>query len=170
MSVVTLDAELKVESNATGSTEEAQTKVGRTPLSARRPQVDSILWGFDEPLEKARFDRIQKRLIRLEAALFEEFGSRIDGSSRDCLLRLFVACPSVRAPSISAQPDGILVATWRRDDGQELVVKCVSKEMVHFAFVTRSTERPSMLDRQWGTCHSPSLFLKETPVARSIAE
>lgn len=169
MSVFTLDAEIVVESNRSSSTAEAPARLGSPSPLARRQPADSLLWGFDEPKERARFDRIQRRLIRLEAALFEEFGTRINPSSRGCLLRLFVAFPTVRAPLISAQPDGILTATWRRDGGEELAIKCVSEGLIHYAFASRSPGNLLTLNRQWGTYHNPSLFLTENPVARRIA-
>jgi hypothetical protein len=71
---------------------------------------------------------------------------------------------------ISAQPDGILTATWRNNFGEELTIRCVSAKAIYFAFATRSPTDGKRIDRQWGTFHSPSLFLSVNPAARRIAE
>jgi len=172
MSATTLELEISVQREASNAADDVpmrgNARAARAALSSRT--AESMLWGFDEQVARAHFDRIQARLIRLEAALFEEFDTRIDAQSRDALLCLFVACPSVRPPSISAQPDGVLMATWRRAGGEDLVVKCVSRSKIHFAVVSRSLANANLLDRQWGTYHSPSLFFQQTPVARRIAE
>lgn len=128
-----------------------------------------ILWGFDEQRERARYERIQKRLINLEAALFADFGSRLDASSRECLKTLFVACPSIRAPSISSGSDGILTATWKGRNREELAIRFAERAKIHFALVTRSKTDSGKLDRQWGTVHSPSVFFDELPAAKAIA-
>lgn len=170
MSATTLDTEISMDSDTSTAREISRSDAARFRIGAPSVKSDSMLWGFDELAERSRFDRIQSRLIRLEAAVFEEFGSRLNHESRECLLRLFVSCPTVRAPSISSQPDGVLLATWRSAGGDELVVKCVSRTILHFAMVSRSLTNPQLLDRQWGTSHSPSLFLKVNPLARRIAE
>lgn len=170
MSIVTLDEGIAVGTTSSGATGELPTIRRRSPAGPLPRLNESMLWGFDESEERARFERIQRRLIRLEAILFEEFGTRIDRSSRDCLLRLFVACPSVRAPLISSQPDGILTATWRNSLGEELTIRCASAEAIHFAYAGRSPADGQRIDRHWGTYHSPSLFLSANPAARRIAE
>lgn len=167
-SEVTLDSDIEALPSPAGSVA-ADANGRRSNRRRPPPHTESAMWGYDETAERARYTTIKARLIRLEAALFEEWGVRIDRSSRECILRLFVAYPSVRVPLITSSPDGILTATWRRDDGQELVIRCISQNVVHFAIVSRSQADPQHMDRQWGTSHSPSLFFTETEKARVIA-
>lgn len=162
MSFATIDSELRFERSPTDL---GASRFKNLRQFSKRPS--SPLWGFDEPDERERYERIQKRLIRLEAALFEEFGNRIDTTSRNSLLRLFVTCPSVRAPSISSSAEGFLTATWRAQNGEELVVRCFAHDAIHYAIASRSAAQA--MDRTWGTCHSPSLFFSENALARRIA-
>ena len=169
MSVATIGSDLQIESGCSMMTDPAGVqRQPRVPVHHRQP-LASLLWGPDESEEHARFERIQKRLVRLEAELYEDFGSRLDPESRRCILRIFVTCPSVRAPSISAQPDGILVATWRQQNGEELVIRCATDSMVQFAVVSRTTGNGVALNRQWGVWNCPSVFFAENALARRIA-
>lgn len=130
----------------------------------------SPLWSIDESVESGRFERIQKRLVRLEAALYEDYGSRLDLDSRESLLRLFVACPSIQAPLISAQRDGVLFATWRGQDSEELVIKFISPKLIHYSLMTKSQLDFEKVDRSYGTIHSPPTFFVHYPIARKVAE
>lgn len=169
MSAATIGSDLQIESGCSLMTDPAGVqRQQRMPVHHRQP-LASLLWCVDEPEEHARFERIQRRLVRLEAALYEDFGSRLDPESRRCILRMFVTCPSVRAPSISVQPDGILIATWRQPNGEELVIRCMTDSMVQFAIVSRATGSGVALNRQWGVWNSPSVFFAENPSARRIA-
>lgn len=132
-------------------------------------RYESLLWSFDEGAESERFESIQRRLVQLEAALFDEFGTRINNASRKCLLRLFVASPLIRAPLISASPDGVLTATWRNALGEDLAIRCIGDSVIHFAITSRSLVQGHVFDRQWGTVHSASLFFAENPSAKRIA-
>lgn len=170
MSNATLDAELCLPTKTVDLAPSSVERNRRSREAAKRCDSEGILWGFDETSERTRFECIQRRLIRLEAALFEEFGARIDSGSRKCLERLFVGCPTVRAPSISSSPQGILTATWKATDGVEVAIRCVSVHAIQYATVSRSSARAGELDRQWGTNNSPHLFFQESPTARAIAE
>jgi hypothetical protein len=169
MSIATLDYEIAIEEKSFGSVDELSsgTKT-KTPQQVR--SSDNMLWGFDEVSERQTFDRIRRRLIRLESALFEEFGSRIDQSSQDCLLRFFVAYPTVRQPLISASPNGVLTATWRGEGGEELVIRCAAPDAVHYALTCRAVAGSPVLNRQWGTDRSPALFFTQNESARRLAE
>lgn len=171
MSIATIDADLEVRPNVSALT--ANAGVPRRRPSLRRgvqgSTANALLWCFDEQDERARFQGIQRRLIRLEAALFEEYGARLDSASKDCLYRLFVACPSVRAPLISAQPDGLLVATWRQPNGEELVIRCDGLGSFHYSMVARSNLDGTLSNRQWGSGTGPSVFFAENQVAKRIA-
>lgn len=138
------------------------------PIPARQ-RTNVELWAFDEDAERARFDRIQLRLIRLEAALFEEFGARLNSDSKAGLLCLFVGYPAAAVPLISTEPNGVLTATWRAGQGSELAIKCVSRNKLHYSMVNTSAVNPRQVDRQWGTFHNAALFFAENAVARRIA-
>jgi len=170
VSVLTLDSELAGDDFGNSNANMAMLQ-NRFLASTRNRhyEAENLLWGFDEDASRSRFDRIQKRLIKLESALFEEFDTRIDLASKDCLLKLFIACPSVAAPLISGQPDGGLAATWRSGNKEELAIKCVSPTLLHYSIVSASLTIANKLDRQWGTFHSAPLFFKEHPLARRIA-
>lgn len=169
MSEITLDLELCVEGgNSISVDHQSPKRVGPRHMS-RPTRAPSLYWGFDEQVEKESFERIQKRLIQLEAALFEEYGARIDTASRDGLNRLFVSYPSVRPPLISTQPDGVLIATWKSGLGEELVVKCSAANVIHYSIIVQVPGGRGALNRSWGTSHTPSVFFAENPVARRIA-
>jgi hypothetical protein len=141
----------------------------RRPSDVARQPPDALLWGYDEHEERARYARVQQRLIRLEAALFGEFGVSLDLASKECLLRLFVGYPAVSAPLISAQANGILIATWRNGQNEELVIKCVSPAKLHYSIVSISPVGAPEFDRQWGNFHNAALFFSENSLARRIA-
>lgn len=168
MSLATLDFEAKVVRTNPDLT--VAGEVREAPSRARERSPSGIMWGFDEAAEREKHSRIVQRLIRLEAMLFDEFGTRIDRSSRDALMRLFVSCPTVRQPIISGQPNGQLTASWRLEGGEELAIRCVSVDLIHYSLSTRTALGGRALNRQWGTFHSVPLFFKENPIARRIAE
>jgi hypothetical protein len=168
MSVATLDFEVALDRKSSGESSSGEKRVNPNRSGFKAPA--SMMWGFDEAAEREKHSRVLHRLIRLEAMLFDEYGTRIDASSRDALMRLFVGCPTVRQPSISAQPNGQLTASWRLDGGEELAIRCVSKDVIHYSLSTRAAGGGRALNRQWGTFHSVPLFFKENLVARRIAE
>lgn len=167
MSTITLDEQIQVDSRPSTAVDGG---LGQPPLRNRPHVTCEDLWAFDEAPEQERYERIEKRLIRLESALFEEYGKRIDRASGEGLKRLFVACPSVRVPIISAQPNGVLTATWRKEDGVELAVRVISRNLLHFALAKRSSAQSQVLDRTWGTHHSLSMYFVDNADARAIAE
>lgn len=172
MSVATLDSQLQERKQ--GSSITIHPTAQQACVASRRGMrlsstTHPMLWAFDEQEERLRFQGIQNRLIRLEAALFDEYGTRLDNGSRQCLFSLFVACPTVRAPLISAQPDGRVVATWRQVDGEELVVRCETADHYSYSLAMRSTVDGSLTNRQWGSGIGPSVFFAENQLAKRIA-
>lgn len=176
MSATTIDLEFRRPAfPPAGATSRLKSEWDENDLRAlRRPSSAhpgaSLLWAFDEARESARFKAIQTRILRLEAALFEEFGSRITPGSRQCVERLFVTCPTIRTPSISAQPDGFLVCTWSNAAGERLTIRCAGRETLHYAILSRDAVSGQLSNRQWGAFSRPAMFWNENPLARRIAE
>lgn len=170
MSTATIDSNLDFRDEPLNLAESKDNGINirRQRFSQTLPDARS-LWAYDEQEEHARFTQIQQRLIRLEAALFEDFGARLDSASVGCLQRLFVSCPSIRVPSISSGHDGILTATWKGKANEELAIRCAGNSKIHFAIVSRPGVSGAEMNRQWGTFSSPWLFFDESPVARRIA-
>lgn len=133
------------------------------------PDVLDTVWHTDEVDERLRCEQLRKRLIQLEAALYEDYGSRLDADSVGAFWRLFVAYPAVSAPSLSSSPEGVLLATWRRNRDEVLSIRCAGATLLHFSWVARSSETAGTLDRHWGSTHSPATFFVTNPTARSLA-
>ena len=168
MSAVTLDTEIVLANGNSKSLMNANTT--RRHPTRNCHGSESILWGYDEHAERASYDQVQRRLLKLESALFEEFGNRFNLNSKDCLTRLFMGFPSVRSPLISASPEGTLVATWRCDDGEELVIQCLSSSCFNYSIISRSQQNPIEFERQWGTFRSGApIFFSSNPLAKRIA-
>jgi hypothetical protein len=126
------------------------------------------LWAFDEQLESESFQKVRRRLLALEADLFNEFGTCLNASSKSCLLRLFVACPTVRVPIITCDPRGILTATWRKER-EEVALRFAGGMLVHYAMVSKATPDAARPDRHWGNLSAPFIFLNDDVQARRIA-
>jgi hypothetical protein len=156
-------------------------RVSARPIGELRPTVSpatsgatsetfgpSIMWGFDEHRERQLFEDVQRRLIRLEASLFEEYGVQISDSAKAGLLRLIVSTPTINQPKISCDPDGLIYARWGDGAGSVLTIKPIRQDAVAYAISERSPGGPEA-NRQWGTHHCPETFFDKNPVARKIA-
>jgi hypothetical protein len=120
--------------------------------------------GEDQIDDQQRMETVQRVLVGLEAAFFEDYGLRPDTSSRtgfECFMRYN---PAAMQPLLGAESNGRLVATWESSKG------CLSirfMDRYHFQYaITATTERgPS---RRWGTSHALTFF-DEHPEAKRLA-
>lgn len=142
----------------------------RSVPSTESPNVPQAMWGFDEFRERERFGLLERRLLELEIELFADFGVQFAVGARECVRRLFVACPSVRVPSVSAQPDGQLVCTWTNARWERLTVRCAGLSSLQYSIVSIPIGKGGPADHAWGSLSEPSFFWDENPVARRIAE
>ena len=117
-----------------------------------------------------RFEQVGRRLLQLEATLFAEFGTRFAAGVRGAVQRLFVACPSIRVPSISAEPDGQLICTWTNSRHERLTVRFAACDRMQFSIAKAGPGGRGAPQRQWGELSEPATFWDENPVARRIAE
>jgi hypothetical protein len=130
---------------------------------------NDVMWSRGESLPKRATGTILHRLRELDAMLFAEEGVRIDQRSSQTLLRLFVCRPTLRAPSVSVQPDGVLIATWVSPDGERLAVRCSGGEAgAHFSMMG-SVQAGGVRAHQWGNMPNPAAFWDDNPQARRIA-
>jgi hypothetical protein len=165
MTHTTIDLELEVSASAW----HGKAAPKRLPPPVERAESSPSLWGFDEYRERERFGQIERRLLQLEIELFADFGVQFAVGARECVRRLFVACPSIRVPSISAQPDGNLVCTWMNAQRERLTVRCTGLGL-QYAIVSVPPGALVPALRIWGNQASPSSFWDEIPAARRIAE
>ena len=142
----------------------------RPPPAAESANVPQAMWGFDEFRERERFGQIERRLLNLEIDLFADFGVQFAAGARECVRRLFVACPSVRVPSISAQPDGQIVCTWTSTQRERLTVRCAGLDNLQYSIVSVPPGRGAPVLHAWGSLSEPSVFWDENAAARRIAE
>lgn len=144
-----------------------------TRMSSRRRSVNDeavdLIFAPDEYDAVARYTAIQQRLVQLEHALFEESRTRIHEDSRREFMRSISSNPSVRRPSVSADPNGRLTATWRRADGQELTMRFDGRGVTHFSLLVRSRASPRGFEQRWGTAHDPAALFAIDPLVRQIA-
>ena len=165
MAATTIDLALEVNSRPW-----QQARGPERPVVARKPpNAPQAMWGFDEFRERERFGHLERRLLELEIDLFADFGVQFAAGARECARRLFVACPSVRVPSVSAQPDGQLVCTWTNAQRERLTVRCAGPDRLQYSIVSVSPGKGGPA-HAWGSLSVPSVFWDENPAARRIAE
>lgn len=106
---------------------------------------------------------ILQRVIALEAVFYEDFGRQLDSESRDALLCLVKYHPLVGLPSLGADADGIIVATWVKN-GDWLTIRFASRYKLEFAvsFMEDGAKR-----RRWGGSTLVTLF-DDCPSARNL--
>lgn len=150
----------------TTTTIDTNIEVSRSPWTQARPP----LWGFDEVRERERFIQLERRLLQLEVDLFADFGVQFVAGARECVCRLFVVCPSVRVPSISAQPDGQIVCTWTNSQKERVTVRCSGLNHLQYSIAATCPGQRAPVHHAWGALTEPAVFWDENPVARRIAE
>jgi hypothetical protein len=120
----------------------------------------------ERQIQKARrLERIVARVVELDSAFYEEFGRRIDPRSVVASLMALRRLWDLPLPMLSAEPSGLLIATWRR--GREVVtVRFLDTARAHYALAVQSAADAS-IERSWGSSH-PITLLEQNLIARAI--
>jgi hypothetical protein len=104
-----------------------------------------------------------QRVIALEAAFYEDFGRQLVSDSRDALDCLVKYHPFISIPSLGADEDGIIVATWVKD-GDWFSLRFASRYKLEFAV---SMMEDGVRRRRWGRSTLVTLF-DDCPPARNL--
>ncbi len=148
-----------------------------TPVASRRAPADVIEPSEVELLGTAddtgttfaaqddRLVALQDQLVEYEALFYEDHGRRLDVQSRLGLMRILRAYEGLRVPSINAESNGLLVASWYKGD-EAVVLRLLNARDMHFALVLR--EANGAVLRPWGSSTWFGFFEKH-PQATRIA-
>ena len=131
--------------------------------------TNDAMWHADEATAHDKGELVIRRLVAIEAALFEELGCRLQPESRTCVVRLLASCPAIRIPSISAQPDGVLVCTWKKGNGERLAIRCVGGSDMHFSYIGPNVPVGQVRLHEFGNIDKPAAFWDENDRARRVA-
>lgn len=94
-------------------------------LQARTPQF--------QPVGSALLKDIEPRLRELQAQFIDDYDSQLQQSSIFALKVILASAPGIRRPTLSAEPSGHLIATWRNGTAS-LSLRLLSGAELHFAF------------------------------------
>ncbi|WP_146039392.1 MULTISPECIES: hypothetical protein [unclassified Variovorax] len=89
---------------------------------------------------------IERKLIELDLMFFEECSRPLDENSREGFACFMQYQPAARMPSLGAESDGRLVATWEIE-GKCLSIRFADRYEIDFAITVKSGEQ---LKRDWG--------------------
>jgi hypothetical protein len=108
---------------------------------------------------------LDARIQELLEAFWDDYGVQISRASLTGLRRFFQAAKSISAPTLGAESDALIVATWRAGD-RYLSLKFIDEKRFHYAL---AVEAANTMVRPWGTSDSTA-FLAEHPAALAIME
>ena len=132
-----------------------------------RPDDSSVARGAavgDEQIaERQRTDIIQRVLVALEAAYYDDYDGRLNSLSRDGFRRFMRYNPDVALPLLGSESTGQLVATWLVD-GECLSLRFLDGYRVDYALTTMAPDGPS---RVWGGAYLLA-FLDEHAAAKRL--
>lgn len=168
----TLDAELSVRNDSSAATSgmsRTAENFRQRHWSERSRATNDAMWSPGETTAHDNSEQVIHRLVAIETALYEEVGTSLQPESRLCVLRLLACCLTLRIPSISAQPDGVLLCTWRGAGGERLSVRCVSNSDIHFSLIGPKVPAGQVRAHAWGNVSNPASFWDENEHARRVA-
>jgi hypothetical protein len=110
-----------------------------------------------------RLDEIQKQLVEIESALYEDYGISIDRASKSGYERFMSYHSGATLPLLAAESTGKLVATWL------VGAECLTlrfQRPYHFQFAL-AFYIDGTVSRAWDTGNTLT-FLDEQPVAKQL--
>lgn len=111
---------------------------------------------------------LQVRLLQLRTDFLDDFGRNISADSIEALWALMDSDPNLIRPSLTAEPSGSLIASWRKSPVESLSVRFVNANTLHYSLVVPATAGDGNPERRWGEADVAS-FLRAEPIARRLA-
>jgi len=147
------------------SAQHEQGAAGASVEELLTPQeVGSAAVGDEQIAELEQKKAVQQELVALDAAFYDDYGVKLDASSRAGFLCFMRYSSGAAAPLLGAESTGHLIATWVA--GEEcLSVRFLDRYRLNYA-VAANTEHG--LQRRWGTAHALT-FLDQVPEAKRLA-
>lgn len=108
----------------------------------------------DELRRQQAVSELDKALVALGVAFHGDYGMDLDSGSRQGLRRFVRQTPMLSKPSIGAQSNGRIVATWKQG-GRILSVEFTDRLRFNFALTIEVDGIPR---RSWGTAHALTFF------------
>jgi hypothetical protein len=149
-SPATGNEELKLLFTATTLLSSAQTPlVIVSDLHRRQEKGESFAIGRVFPQDQQhRLSAIQRRLMILVNAFMDDFGFPMSQVSVQAALSFFQRHQQAVVPSFSAEPSGLIIATWRRGC-EVLTMRFVEQDMIHYTTAVLMPDQAD-LQRAWG--------------------
>ena len=110
---------------------------------------------------------IDPRLRELQSQFIDDHDQEISRASIFALRSLLASIPGLRKPTLSAEPSGNLIATWRKGT-DSLSVRLLHAVELHFAFGGTARGAGGNADPRYGRSAAATLFA-ESSEARQIA-
>lgn len=111
---------------------------------------------------------LQGRLLQLRTDFLEDFGRDMSGDSIEDLWTLMNSSPNLVRPSLTAEPSGNLIASWRKSPVESLSVRFMGASTLHYSLVVPAAAAGGNPERRWGEADVASFFRSE-PTAQRFA-
>ena len=115
----------------------------------------------------SRSASVEKRLRELQSQFVDDYGSEIKPISTFALRALLRSAPGVRAPSLSADPAGQLIATWWKG-GASISLRLLRSTDIHYAFGGEAAD-PRKFDAPRYGRSTTATFFHDSDEARQLA-
>lgn len=98
-------------------------------------------------------------IVQLQSLFFEDYNKNLNKNSSDSLLEFFTYHTNIIIPSISAEEDGTVLATWKKND-ECFVIRFVDEKTIDFAIAYM---QEGLLKRDWGRENPYKIFKRHCP-------